>query len=437
MKWILRGGRLLDPAGGLDESSDLYIECGAIKKIGRIPTERHEVIDVSGKVVVPGLFDMHVHLREPGREDKETLQTGTRAAAKGGFTAVACMPNTTPPIDDVAGVGYILRQARECLTPVYPIACVSKGRKGEEIVEMGKLSEAGAVGFSDDGSCVRSAELMRRSLEYSKLVNLPILDHCEEESLSQGGVMNEGFTSTLLGLQGVPREAEEIIVARDLALARLTGGKLHLCHLSTKRAVELVREAKSRGIQVTAEVTPHHLILTEEYLMGYDTNYKVNPPLRTADDREALLEGLKDGTIDAIASDHAPHTREEKEVEFDLAPFGISVTEITVSLILSELVRKGALSLERAILCLSYYPAKILGREPNRIAEGAPANLTVLDLERERVIHVHEFLSRGKNCPFHEWQVKGAPVMTIVNGNVVMNQGKVVEEWKWPQRVLA
>lgn len=416
MKWILKNARLFDPSRNLDIISDLLIENEKITGIGKnLSVEGASVHDMTGKLAVPGMMDMHVHLREPGREDKETIETGCKAAAKGGFTAVACMPNTNPPLDDLSTLHYVLNKSRNAPVKVYPIACVSKGEKGEEISEMGKLAEEGAVGFSDDGKPVKTAELMRRAMEYSKMFDKVIIDHNEEETLAQG-VMHEGYYSTLLGLKGIPSESETIAVARNIALAELTGGRYHAAHLSSAKSVDLIRKAKEKGVKVTAEVTIHHLLLTHESLITYDTNYKINPPLRTETDREALLKGLEDGTIDCIVSDHAPHTREEKEMEFDLAPFGISGVEILVPLLLSELIAKGKLSLRRGVEALSLKPYQILGLKPPSIKENEPANLTILDLNASRTIKVSEFQSKGKNSPYDGKVVTGTPVMTVLNG---------------------
>lgn len=428
MRWMLKGARLFDPRLQLDAINDLLIENETIVGIGK-STENIPTIDGTGKVVFPGFMDMHVHLREPGREDKETIETGTNAAVRGGFTAVACMPNTTPPTDNIAGVQFVISKARShALCRVYPIACVSKGQAGEELTEMARLHDAGAIAFSDDGKPVKTASLMRRALEYSKMFPMPIIDHCEEPTLSDG-VMHEGKISTRLGLHGIPSESEAIAVMRNIALAELTGGKLHLGHLSTARSVELVREAKARKLNVTAEVTIHHLLLTDERLTSYDTNYKINPPLRTETDRKALIEGLKDGTIDCLVSDHAPHTREEKESEFDRAPCGISGVEVLVPLAFSELVKKQKFPLKRLIEALSIRPYEILSLEVPKLQEGALANFTMVDLEKSETIRIQEFLSKGKNSPYDGWETTGVPVLTVVAGKVVMENRNVTTSW--------
>jgi dihydroorotase len=422
MKIIIKNAHLFDPSENLDNVSDLLIENEKIIGIGKnLSSDSASIYNMEGKTVFPGFMDMHVHLREPGREDKETIGTGCKAASQGGFTAIACMPNTNPPLDDVSVLHYVLNKSKNAPVKVYPTACVSKGQKGEEITEMGKLAEEGAVAFSDDGKPVKTAELMRRAMEYSKLVDKVIIDHNEEETLAQG-VMHEGYYSTLLGLKGIPSECESIAVARNILLAELTGGKYHAAHLSSAKSVDLIRKAKEKGLNVTAEVTIHHLLLTHESLTTYDANYKINPPLRTEKDREALIKGVQDGTIGCIVSDHAPHTREEKEMEFDLAPFGISGVEILIPLLFSELILKGKISLKKAVEALSYSPYKILGLAPPRIKINGPADLTILDLKAAETIRVSEFKSKGKNSPYDGKTVTGIPVMTVVNGKIEMEK---------------
>ncbi|MBI2263610.1 MAG: dihydroorotase [Armatimonadetes bacterium] len=424
MRKLLKGARILDPARSLSEILDIEIRDGTIARIARdLSPQDCEVIDLTGLVLCPGFVDMHTHLREPGQEDKETLETGLRAAARGGFVAVACMPNTAPPLDQRASVEYVIRRGLQIgLSRVFPVASVSKMQKGEELAELGDLAEGGAVAFSDDGKPVSRAELMRRALEYSRMLDRPIISHCEDLTLSAGGAMNEGYLCTKMGLRGIPKAAEEVMVARDIILAETTRARLHFAHISTRRSVELVRDGKARGVSITAEVTPSHLILTEEAVSGYDTNAKVNPPLRTADDVDALRQGLKDGTLDVIATDHAPHTREDKEKEFAYAPFGISGLESAVSLLLTELVGRGVLSLEELILKLSTNPARILRLHFGGIQEGSSADFTVLDLEKEATIDTGTFQSKGRNSPFHGWKTKGAPVLTCVQGNFVWGE---------------
>lgn len=429
MKWLLKGARLFDPSNKIDQVCDLLIDGRKISAIGKnLMVDDAPSVNLNGKIVLPGCLDMHVHLREPGREDKETIHTGTRAAVRGGFTAVACMPNTNPVTDNASTVQFVLSKAANELCRVYPIGAVSKGEQGKELAEMGRMKDAGAVAFSDDGKPVKTADLMRRALEYSKMLNAPIIDHCEEETLAHG-VMHEGYTSTILGLNGIPAASEIIAVARNLALAEFTDGRIHLAHLSTARSVELLREAKSRGVRATAEVTIHHLLLTDEKLTTYDTNYRINPPLRSESDRKALVEGLKDGTIDCLVSDHAPHTREEKEVEFDSAPSGISGVEILLPLALSELVNKKSISLERLTQALAVRPYEILNIPRPKLKENEEANLTIIDLEAKETIDLETFESKGKNSPYHGTNVTGLPIMTVVAGKVVMENRKVIETW--------
>lgn len=433
MKSIIRNGRVVDPKNKIDKKVDILIENGKIAKIGESSqfrpgevTRSTITIDATGKVVTPGLIDMHTHLREPGREDEETIASGTRAAAQGGFTSICCMPNTQPVIDSVSGVKFILTTAsQEGVVNVYPIGSITKGQKGEELAEIGKMRIAGIVGISDDGKPVMNAQVIRRALEYANMFNLPVISHCEDLNLSLDGVMNEGFTSTILGLKGIPRQAEEIMVARDIALAELTGGKLHLAHITTRRSVELVGQAKKKRISVTCETAPHYLSLSEEDVRGYNTNTKTNPPLRTKDDIKALCEGLADGTIDCIASDHAPHLDVEKDLEYNMAPFGIIGLETMLPLIITNLVRKKILSLNEAIAKLTVNPANILGLEKGSLSIGSDADLTIIDLNLEKKVG-NEFTSQSKNSPFIGWELQGFPVVTIVGGKVVMKDGKLI-----------
>jgi len=433
LKLVIRNGRVVDPKNGIDKRLDILVENGKIVKIGE-PTQfrpgdvtRSTVtIDATGKMATPGLIDMHTHLREPGREDEETIASGTRAAARGGFTSICCMPNTQPVIDSVSGVKFILTTAaQEGVVNVYPIGSITKGQKGEELAEIGKMRIAGIVGISDDGKPVMNAQIMRRALEYAKMFNLTVISHCEDLNLSLGGVMNEGFISTVLGLQGIPKQAEEIMVARDIALAELTGGKLHLAHITTRGSVDLIRQAKKKRIRVTCETAPHYFSLSEEDVQGYNTNTKINPPLRTKDDIKALCEGLADGTIDCIASDHAPHLDVEKDLEYNMASFGIIGLETVVPLVLTNLVRKKILGLSEAIAKLTVNPADILGLEKGSLSIGSDADLTIIDLELKKKIG-KEFISQSKNSPFIGEELSGFPVATIVAGKVVMEDGKLV-----------
>jgi dihydroorotase len=419
---LIKNGRVIDPSSRTDETLDILIENGKIKAISpRIDLKEAEIIDASRLVVAPGFIDMHVHLREPGEEHKEDIATGSLAAARGGFTSICCMPNTRPPNDNSGITEYIITEARKrAVVNIYPVAAITRGLAGEELTDMADLSQAGAIAFSDDGQPVANSLVMRRALEYSLLLDKLIIDHCEDKNLSMGGVMHEGEISLRLGLSGMPAAAEEIMIARDIILAQLTRARLHVAHLSTKGGIELVRLAKKKGIPVTAEVTPHHLILSDENLVNYNPNFKVNPPLRSAEHRQALLEGLKDGTIDVIATDHAPHTPEEKDVEFDLAPFGLIGLETAVSLMLDRFVHKNIISLERLIDLMSCRPAQLLGlKNKGRIAPGADADLTILNLRQEVVIDVERFASKSRNCPFHGWKLKGAVAFTIVGGKIV------------------
>lgn len=450
MRILIAGGRVIDPAGGIDEVLDLLIEDGRIVRIGKDvrgarsgergakPPEASKgkrtraaknaesspgvdrVMDAAGLVVSPGLIDMHVHLRQPGREDKETIATGTQAAARGGFTAVCCMPNTEPVNDTRSVTEFILDTAkREGAVQVYPVGAITKGLRGEELAEIGELFEAGCVAVSDDGRPVMNAELMRRAMEYATMFDLPVISHCEDLHLSGGGVVHEGLVSTELGLQGIPSASEAAMVARDLLLAEMTGARLHVAHVSAAESIRLIREAKARGVRVSCEATPHHFALTEEAVRGFSSRAKMNPPLRAESDRQAILDGLRDGTIDVIATDHAPHTAQEKEQEFDLAPFGVLGLETALGLTLSTLVAPGTLPLQQAIAKLTSEPARILKLSKGRIAEGADADLTILDPDREWTVDASSFASKSRNTPFHGWRLKGGTVATMVAGKVV------------------
>ena len=361
---------------------------------------------------------MHCHLREPGEELKETILTGTRAAAKGGFTAVACMGNTKPPADNSAVISLIKEKASQASFPVYPIGCATKGRTGGEPSEIGELVDAGAVALSDDGSSIMNSEVLRRVMEYAKMFDIPVISHCEDIFLSDEGVMNEGFNSTLLGLKGIPTAAEDVQVARDLVLAELTGAPLHIAHVSSAGSVAIIREAKQRGIRVTAEVTPHHLCLTDEAVRDFDTNTKVKPPLCSKEDQDALYAGLRDGTIDVIATDHAPHRRDEKEVEYNLAPFGISGLETAIPLVWKHLMEKKVLSPVELAQKMAWNPAHILGLPERVLQVGAEANLTVVNPHLQQPVKVDEFVSLGKNSPFDGWELRGWPVLTVASGEI-------------------
>ncbi len=424
---LLKGGRLVDPATGTDGRFDLLVVDGRVAERRPAGTAKAgpagtKVLDVTGKIVCPGFVDMHVHLREPGHEHKESIETGTRAAAAGGFTSVACMPNTDPVNDGLSATEYVVAEARRRgVVNVFPIGSVSKAGKGEELAEIADMVRSGAVAVSDDGRPVANSYLMRMALEYTKIFGIPVIDHCEERSLSAGGVMNEGFVATVLGLKGIPACGEEIAVGRDLALAAMTRGRLHVAHLSTRGALELVRRAKNEGLAVTCEVTPHHLVLNDNAVMEsqYDANTKMNPPLRAEEDRLALLEGLRDGTIDAIATDHAPHHADEKLQEFDDAPFGIIGLETAIPLMMDRLVRPGLIDLTRLVSLMSATPARILGIAKGSLAVGVEADITVIDPDLERAVDVAAFRSKSRNSPFHGWTLRGWPVASIVGGRVV------------------
>lgn len=418
---LLEGGRLVDPVHGTDESLDVLIADGVIAATGTGLTRNAdtEVIDVSGCVVAPGFVDMHVHLREPGFEYKETIATGTAAAAAGGFTGVACMPNTDPVNDQRSITEAILEKAAsEGAVRVFPIGAVSRGQKGEALAEIGELVDAGCVAVSDDGFPVATAQLMRKALEYTLMFGIPVIEHCEEVSMTRGSVMHEGSVSTALGLRGWPAAAEEIIVARDILLAELTGGRVHLAHLSSAGSMRLVRAAKARGLPVTCEVMTHHFALNDEAVRGFDTNTKMNPPLRAESDRLALLEAIADGTVDAIATDHAPHHRDEKLLEFDHAPFGIVGLETAVPLVCTHLVRSGVICVKRMIELLATNPSRILGIDGGDLAVGRPAHVTVFDLDAEQTVDAAAFRSKSRNTPFDGVALRGWPRLTVVDGRV-------------------
>jgi dihydroorotase len=422
VRLLIKNGRVIDPASNTDDTLDILIEKKEIIAIEtKIDDESAKTIDASRMVVTPGFIDMHVHLREPGYEHKETIKTGALAAAKGGFTSIACMPNTSPINDNQNVTRFIIGEAKKsAVVNVLPIAAITIGENGEELTEMGELLSAGAVAFSDDGQPVAGSQIMRRALEYSRQFRTVIINHCEDKDLSAVGVMNEGALSYRLGMKGIPASSEEVMVARDLILAEKADVGIHLAHLSTRGSVELVRQAKARGVKVTAEVTPHHLVLDESLLENYDTLFKVNPPLRTKDDVLALQEGAGDGTIDVIATDHAPHSPDEKAVEFDLAPFGINGLETSVSLILDRLVHKKVLTLPRFVEMLATSPARILHLDKKgKIQINADADLTILSLNRNTVVDVDRFRSKSRNSPLHSWKLKGAVEMTIVGGRIV------------------
>lgn len=422
MKLLLKHGTLVDPVSGVDEAMDILIVDGRIEKMGKSLSADKSVqeIHLKGKLLAPGFIDMHVHLREPGYEHKETIETGCRAAAAGGFTAVCCMPNTNPCIDDESVARYIQEKGKsvcEGIVDVYPIAAATKGRQGTELSPMAELVDAGAVAFSDDGSPIMSAEIMRRALEYSSMYGTPVIQHAEDATLTHGGCMNEGFVSTRLGMPGIPPIAESLMVERDVALVRyIPRSRYHVAHISTKQAIEAVRAAKKEKLSVTCEVTPHHFTLTDEAVMSFDTNTKMNPPLRTREDIEAVKEALRDGTIDVIATDHAPHTIDEKEVEYTMAPFGIVGLETAVGLAMTELVASNVLSIVQLIEKFSTNPRRILSLPPIQIKEGERANLTLLDPTVEWTVDTQLFQSKSRNSPFHGRKLTGRAVGVVNNG---------------------
>lgn len=427
MKKLLKGGRVVDPATGLDGQFDVLIDGDRIAKVGKnLPVTGVEVVEVpAGFVIAPGLIDMHVHLREPGQEHKETVATGTMAAVAGGFTAVACMPNTTP-INDNAGVtAYIVAKAREAnLARVYPIGAVSKGSKGELLADIADMREAGCVALSDDGWPVRTALMMRRALEYAGMFGMPVIDHCEDPSLRADGVAHEGCCAGLLGLKGIPAAAESIMAARDILLAELTGSAVHIAHMSARTSLRAVRQGKDAGIRVTAEVTPHHFTLTDDALAApipYDTNTKMNPPLREVADRDSMIAGIADGSIDCIATDHAPHHYDEKKVEFDHAPFGIVGLETAVSLTFDRLVHAGIINMSRMVALLSTNPARILNIPGGTLAEGSLADITILAPDLHVRVAAAAMKTRSKNMPFEGWELRGGVAATIVGGRTLFN----------------
>jgi dihydroorotase len=425
----IAGGRIIDPSRDSDEIGDLWISRGHVLPSGASYEEAEIVIDAHGLIVCPGLIDVHVHLREPGNEEDETIATGAAAALAGGVTSVACMPNTNPPIDSQAAAEFVVLQGQRARQAnVYPVGAVSKGRKGEELATLGQLVAGGAVAFTDDGAPVASAALMRRALEYSKMFDRVIMQHCQVPELTVGGVMNEGFESMRLGLAGMPDAAEDIMVARDIRLAEITRGRLHIQHISTARSVELVREGKRRGIKVTAEACPHHFTLTDERLRTFDSNYKMNPPLRTWSDVEAVVGGLKDGTIEILATDHAPHAPEKKMRELDLAPFGVIGLETLVPIVATYLVDPGHLSWPQAIRKLTINPAQLLGIPKGTLRPGADADVTLIDPTARWTIDPSQFRSRSRNCPFAGWEVRGRAHTVIVCGEVRYTLGGIVQQ---------
>jgi dihydroorotase len=425
MKRLLKGGRVLDPANGIDGEFDILIDGDRIARVGRgLPADGAEVMEIpAGLVVCPGFIDMHVHLREPGQEHKETIATGTASAVAGGFTAVACMPNTNPINDDANVTTYIVNKAKDAgLARVYPIGAVTRGSKGELLADIADLKAAGCVALSDDGRPVATALLMRRALEYAGMFGMPVIDHCEDQSLKGDGVAHEGYQAATLGLRGIPGAAEAIMVERDVLCSELTGGHVHVAHMSARASLRAVRKGKDAGVRITCEVAPHHFTLTDESLaapVAYDTNVKMNPPLREAADRDAMLRGIADGTVDAIATDHAPHHYDEKKVEFDVAPFGIVGLETAVPLSLDRLVHTGLIRLSRLVELMSVSPARLLRVPGGTLSEGAPADITIIAPDLKVRIEAVRMRCRSKNTPFDGWELRGGVAATIVGGKTL------------------
>ncbi len=417
---IVRGGRVIDPAAGFDAPADVWIEDGKIVGVGAdLDAAGAGEFDARGCIVAPGFIDMHVHLREPGFEHAETIETGARAAAAGGFTSICPMPNTAPVNDNATVTRYIVEQAeRMARVNVFPIGAITKGSQGEELASIGSMRNAGAVAISDDGRPVMNARLMRRAMETAASLGLPVIDHCEDLHLSAGGDMHEGIESVRLGLRGIPSASEDVMVARDILLAELTGARFHVAHISARRSVEMVKFAKSRGLAVTCEATPHHFALTDAGMIPYDSNFKMKPPLRTAGDTEALVEGLASGTVDAIATDHAPHAGSEKMQEFEQCPFGILGLETAVGLALETLVHSGRIGLARMVELFTSGPARVLGLDRGTLRPGSAADVTIFDTERRWTYDVNRSFSKSRNSPFHGHRFRGGPVASIVNGQI-------------------
>jgi len=426
MKLLIKNGRLIDPAGAVDRTMDILIENGRFREIAKSikKTSGCPTIDAREFIIAPGFVDMHTHLREPGQENKESIESGSRAAVRGGFTSIACMANTEPVNDNRSVSEYIIARAKRVgLVNIFPVAAVSRGQLGENLVEMADLVEGGAVAFSDDGHCVMKADLIRKALEYAKMLDVPIIEHPEDHSISAEGQVNEGFISYKYGLRGILKAAEEVIVARDLILQERIRSRLHLTHISTAGSVELIRNARKMKTPVSADATPHHLLLNEELIQTYNTVYKVKPPLRSEADRLELIRGLQDGTIDCIASDHAPHTRDDKDKEFEFAPFGVIGLESTFAVIYDRLVRRKLLTVNRMVELLSTNPARILGlQDRGRVKAGFPADLTIFNPKKRFKIEAKDFRSKANNCPFIGWEGHGAIEHTIVAGNIVYSR---------------
>lgn len=429
MKLLVKGGWVIDPANDISGVMDILVENGIILKVEENidSADCDQVVEAMGKIVCPGFIDMHVHLREPGYEYKEDIVSGTQAAAAGGFTTVCCMPNTQPVVDSAAVVRFIKEKAAKAgLVNVLPIGTITKGQAGAELSEVADLLAAGCIAISDDGKPVAKANVMRNALEYTKMFGIPVLSHCEEMSLAGDGQMHEGYYSTIYGLKGIPAAAEEVMVARDILLAELTGGHVHICHASTRGSMELIRSAKDKGVRVTCEVTPHHLTLSDEILGSYDTDAKVNPPLRSQEHIEALIEAILDGTVDCIATDHAPHHREAKDCEFQLAANGISGLETAVAVVMNQLVNPARIDIEDMVELFTIGPAEVLGIDKGTLGVGKDADITLIDPERIKTVDPQTFYSRGKNTPFKGLELKGWPYMTIISGKIVAREGRLL-----------
>lgn len=428
MKLLIKGGRVIDPVGNTDKLMDVLIEDGKVAKMGKsIKAAGAEIINASGKLVCPGFIDMHVHLREPGFEYKEDIVSGTQAAAVGGFTTICCMPNTDPVIDNLAVASFVKERAKKAgVVNVLPIGTITKKQAGKELSEITDLVAAGCVAISDDGKPVMKADIMRNALEYAKMFALPVLSHCEDTDLSSGGQMHEGYFSTIYGLKGIPTAAEEVMVARDIILAQATGGHVHICHASTGGSIDLIRQARLQGVNVTCEVTPHHLTLTDELVGSYDADTKVNPPLRSQEHLEALRSALLDGTVDCIATDHAPHHFESKDCEYELASPGISGLETAVAVIMDQLVSPGIISIMDMVRLFTCGPAGVLGIDKGILEVGKTADISIIDPELIKTVNPANFYSKGKNTAFKGMELKGWPCMTIVNGAVVARDGEII-----------
>ncbi|AQT70240.1 Dihydroorotase [Anaerohalosphaera lusitana] len=416
---LIKNGRLIDPANNVDQICDLFIKDGYVSEIGQLDNDCDHVIDATGKIISPGLIDVHVHFREPGDEEEETIASGSMAAVAGGFTSVVCMPNTKPAVDDATSIEFVHRMARQARkTFVYVMGAITQGRKGTDLAEMGLMQKAGAVGFTDDGAGIQDASIMTRALKYASMLDTVVSQHCQDLSLGSSGVMNSGYNSTVLGLPGMDPLAEEMMLWRDIQLVKRIGVRYHAQHISTAGSVKIIREAKQQGVPVTCEVSPHHLLLTDDCIYEYDTNYKVNPPLRTKADIAALREAIKEGVIDCLATDHAPHLKSEKELEFLAAPFGIASLECALSLYVKALIEPGIIDWPQLLALMTHKPASIIRIEKGTLAKGSIGDVTIIDPDAEYTINAEKFYSKSRNCPYHNWNVRAKVERTIVAGEV-------------------